>query len=266
MITRIVVGMAAALTAALVVRSRVSSRNGRHDYGGNDTLERRPVPFEVRRDNDTRKLVGIIAHELRTPTSVILGYQELLAGGLLGPVNERTGEALERIRRAAGQLRDLTDGLQILTADVPVRHNPDADIANVAEAAARAVEAARPEADARGVALDYGAHAPAPVRADPDGIEQLLDLIIGAALRASTQNRLHLAIRTSDSDVIVDADGVTFDPEGDAAALFDSPDRIASGLGLRLAIAQRIAESLGGSLDLDHAGQLQLRLPQARDA
>jgi hypothetical protein len=61
--------------------------------------------------------------------------------------------------------------------------------------------------------------------------------------------------------VTVQACGATFDPAVHGPALRSPPDLIESGLALRLAIAQRVATHLGGSLAIDDAGLLSLRLP-----
>jgi signal transduction histidine kinase len=252
-IGRFVAGLAAGATAALLVRR--GHANGEAANGAATPDSNHGTNGEM------RQLVGIIAHELRNPTAVILGYQELLAGGLLGPVNERTLEALERIRRAAAQLRDLTDGLQILTDDAPDRHNADNTVSDLGTIAVRCLDAALPDAQARNVKLDLVAEPDTHVLADPESVERLLDLVIAVALRAAPEEALQLSLVTDAGFVRVNASGVTFDPSLHGPALLNPPDLIDSGLNLRLAIAQRVATHLGGTLAIDPAGLLSLRLP-----
>jgi signal transduction histidine kinase len=72
-----------------------------------------------------------MSHELRTPLNAILGYAELLAMGLRGPVSPEQRDALSRIRRAGTHLLSLINdvlnfaklkALQVpfLVTDVPV--------------------------------------------------------------------------------------------------------------------------------------------------
>ena len=61
-----------------------------------------------------RDLIGVLGHELRTPLAAILGYQELLADGLYGELNDRQREPVNRIQQSAQQLIHLLDGLQEL--------------------------------------------------------------------------------------------------------------------------------------------------------
>jgi signal transduction histidine kinase len=265
LIARFVVGIAAGATAAFFMRrphrrSPNGTVNGSadgaatgHDPGVNGEAD-------TQDPKTTRKLVGIIAHELRTPTSIILGYQELLSEGLLGPVNDRARDALDRIRRAAGQLRDLTDGLQILTGDVPERHDPGPGISNLNEIARRAVEITRPDAEARGIRLHLESNGDALVRAADDALDRLLDLVLAAALRATPEGTLILRIHADGPDIIAETRGAAFAPDLDSAALQARPDQIGSGLALRLAIAQRVARSLDGDLTVDRT-TIRLRLP-----
>jgi len=262
MIARFVVGLAAGATAAFLVRGRAASpANGRPNSNHNNRTD--PANGVDSINGEMRQLVGIITHELRNPTSVILGYQELLAAGLLGPVNERALEALERIRRAAGQLRDLTDGLQILTDDTPERHHADKTVNDLGLTATRCLDAALPDAQARNVQLSVDADADVTIVGDPDSVERLLDLIIAAALRTAPDTAVQLVLRTDNDHATLHATGALFDPAAHSPALLSPPQLIDSGLALRLAIAQRIARQLGGHLTVDPAGLLSLRLPRS---
>jgi signal transduction histidine kinase len=213
-------------------------------------------------DAGTRRLIGIITHELRTPTSIILGYQELLSEGLLGPVNDRARDALDRIRRAAGQLRDLTDGLQILTGDLPARHNPGSAATDLAAAARRAVDMSSPDAEARGVRLDLVVEGSPAAQADPDAVDRLLDLLLAAVIRARHNGDVQILVSGDSHIVSILTSGARFDDLADLAALDARPDDIDSALGLRLAIAHRIATSLGGLLD-PQPDSIRLVLPAA---
>ena len=55
---------------------------------------------------------AVLGHELRTPVAAILGYQELLEDGTLGPIPAAAAEALRRVRFAASQLITLIDAVE----------------------------------------------------------------------------------------------------------------------------------------------------------
>ncbi len=57
----------------------------------------------------------LVTHELRSPLSAILGYQELLEDGVYGSLDDVAAEPVERIGRSARHLVNLVEGLVELT-------------------------------------------------------------------------------------------------------------------------------------------------------
>jgi len=255
MIGRFLLGMASGAAAVTLLRRRPErdTSNG----GPADTPRRRLDP-------DRRRLVGIIAHELRTPTSVIMGYQELLSEGLLGPVNGRGQEALERIRRAAAQLRDLTDGLEILTGDGASRHDAGGEIVDFNAVVSSAIDACVGDAKARGLSLGCETNGHAHVNAGSDTLARLIDLLVTASIRSTTADSIVITVARGPGSVTASSRGAAFDAERDGPSLSAQPDSVATAIGLRLAIAQRLAASVGGTVSLEN-GQFRLRLPSAPD-
>ena len=73
---------------------------------------------DARREAETANrtkgdFLAVMSHELRTPLSAIIGYQELLADGITGPVTEQQRHQLGRIKVSARHLLELID--EILT-------------------------------------------------------------------------------------------------------------------------------------------------------
>ena len=57
--------------------------------------------------------LAVMSHELRTPLAAIMGYQELLADGITGPITDAQAQQLGRIKASARHLLSLID--EILT-------------------------------------------------------------------------------------------------------------------------------------------------------
>lgn len=127
-----------------------------------------------------RQMTADIAHELRTPLSLILGHSEALADGVLEPKQETFDVIYDEARR----LTRLVDDLHTLSlsdaGQLVMRREPTGP-----EALLRAAAAAHAaDAEAHGVALDLAVDADLPdVDVDPDRIIQVLHKLLANALR-----------------------------------------------------------------------------------
>ena len=135
--------------------------------------------------NRRTRLLGEVAHEMRTPLTALDGYMEGLIDGVFAPEPEILGAASDELRR----LRRLADDLSALSRAEEEQlelHPADADLAGLARHAASRL--APQFADAH-VTLTVHAATTLPVRADPDRITQVLTNIIGNALTATPARR-----------------------------------------------------------------------------
>src|SRR5439155_26455809 len=67
-------------------------------------------------DDHIARFLALLTHELRNPLGAITGYEELLADGVFGTLDEHGIAALLRIRGAADQVLALPDGVNELFA------------------------------------------------------------------------------------------------------------------------------------------------------
>ena len=72
--------------------------------------------------------LGTVSHELRTPLTSIIGYSEMLAEGIAGPLSEEQGEFVKTIQGKGEQLLGLIMGLLDLSkldsGTMPLRQAP----------------------------------------------------------------------------------------------------------------------------------------------
>lgn len=215
---------------------------------------------------------ALLTHELRNPVGAISGYQELLVDGLYGEVPEPGREALGRIGSASDQLLSLLDGvIELIKPGSSL--SPDMLYVSPIEMLTRSVASAQLLAAAHGADLIVPPlDSLEPIRTDPERLARALDLALGAAVRASPGATLTLTIaRTADSVMELCVHGTALDPERDDPALEIVPPNsgdnagraINTGAGLRLAMARRLANSIGGDVDLLRSGDsttLRMRL------
>ena len=168
-----------------------------------DEAERlRAVAEEANRAKS--QFLSTMSHELRTPLNTPLGYTELLAMGVRGPVTEAQAADLERIRRANQHLLSLiTDVLNFARLEAGRLEYVMADVASdaIMVDVAPLVE---PQAAAKGIALDLSNCVPDPsrpriVRADPERLRQvLINLITNAIKFTDAGGRVSLSCTRDD--------------------------------------------------------------------
>ncbi len=231
----------------------------------NDALEASNERFaEVNRklDEATRAksdFLSGMSHELRTPLNSILGFSSILLQGLAGPVNAEQAKQLTMLNNAGKHLLALINEVLDLAKIESGRLRLEIAEFDVADVVDRVRDTVQGLADEKG--LDLRVVLPTPpvqMRSDPLRVEQVLLNIAVNAVKFTDVGSVE--IRTaSEGDTVVFA--VTDTGRGiapkDLTSVFDEFYQAASsdvgksaGTGLGLPISKRLAEALGGSIDV----------------
>ncbi|WP_412537833.1 ATP-binding protein [Longispora sp. K20-0274] len=245
-------------------------RNARHPNGVRIAVSGRPlgpgagqagamavfhdVTLQHAREAELTSFAGMVAHDLRTPLTVVAGYAELLSDAvetaeLRAPLTQITAG----VDRMSQLIHDL---LVYATARDASLHSADIDLAEIAADVVTMITASmRPEGDPV-PRITVGALPT--VRADPNMIRQLLDNLIGNAIKYTPPGeaaRIDLSaypdkpgwvrIEVSDHGIGV--------PEGQHEAIFAGfhrahADGPYAGTGLGLAICKHIVDRHGGAI------------------
>ena len=204
------------------------------------------------------RLLGEVAHEMRTPLTALDGYLEGLIDGIFAPEPEILTAASDELRR----LRRLADDLSTLSRAEEQRldlHPAGADLADLAR---RAASRLAPQFGDNHVLLTIHAPDPLPVRADPDRITQVLTNIIGNALAATpAAGTVTVAARAAAqrAEVVVTDTGAGLAAD-DLERIFErfyrapGQPRRSSGSGIGLTVARNIARAHGGDVTASSAG------------
>lgn len=189
----------------------------------------------------------LAAHELRSPLSAILGYQELLHDGAYGELPDEAHDAVERMGAAAQHLLHLVDGIMDLSRMRTGEVRLDLDTVDLGVVFSSTAEAFRNHAEGRGInpAVVLPPHLPA-IRTDQDRLVRALDLLVSSAVRHPAEGTMQLQVTLEDGGITV-AIGPT-DLELDSAV-----EHLDARMGIRLAVAHRIGRLLGGGLELEAA-------------
>jgi PAS domain S-box-containing protein len=215
--------------------------------------------------------LATMTHELRTPINAIVGYTELLAMGLSGPVTDGQRTQLGRIRASSthllGLVNDVLDLAKVEAGQMTVAR----ERGRAREAVDAAISLIRPQALERGVAVPEccDGEPDVPYVGDEHRVRQIvLNLLSNAvkfterggrvAVRCETADRPGSGVRVSGAGpwttVTVTDTGIGIAPE-QIAAMFEAfvqaeagHTRTQGGTGLGLAISRRLARLMRGDL------------------
>ncbi|MGQ0813695.1 MAG: sensor histidine kinase [Gemmatimonadota bacterium] len=199
------------------------------------------------------ELLGVLAHEMRTPIAAILGYQELLSEGIYGKVDERGKEPLERIAYSARQLLHLIDGVQEISSPAAKRLSTHVEPFEPAPVLHSCIANAHADAVGRNVKLEVNVPEQLPqIVGDPDRFCRAIDLVLAAAIKTSHSATLH--VRADGGDGIqISIDNTGLDVDRDTPEIGTDSKTQMTGAGLRLAIVREIAHQMHGDLQLQPA-------------
>jgi signal transduction histidine kinase len=212
-----------------------------------------------------RNMVSDVAHDLRTPLSNIRGYLEAVQDGVVEPKRE----VIDSLCEEAMLLSRLVDDLQELAlaeaGQLRLERRPvaPADLVN------RAMEAARVQAAAKGIALQVDLPADLPlVDADHQRIGQVLGNLLSNALTHTPSGgeitivarrcpELVEGAKGSKVEVSISDTGEGIPPEH-LPYVFErfyradkSRSRVTGGTGLGLSIAKQLVEAHGGTIGVE---------------
>lgn len=202
-----------------------------------------------------------ISHELRTPLTAVMGYIQIMQDGISGPLTSEQRQDLSQVWSASERLLGLVDNLLELTTlkrgnlEIAVT---EFDPRTPLQAAVAATTGKR-ESVALVVDLPPG-YLPA-VRSDRKKIEKILISLLSNAYKFTERGEVHLgvalrgphvawSVRDTGIGIPVEALPVVFDEFRQADGSFT---RRYGGSGLGLALARRMAQLLGGDIEVTSA-------------
>jgi signal transduction histidine kinase len=220
-------------------------------------------PGEARRvavEAGKRSFLRLVSHELRTPLNSIIGFSEIIARELYGPINEpRYREHAEIVRDAGQRLLKLVNDVMELArleaglSDLDLQpEDPQVLLEEIATAL-------RPQAAAQEVRLEVIPAAVGLAMADSRATKAALDQLVQNAIAHSPPGgTVRLSLRrtreTIAFDVADEGPGVPIQDLQRIVRPFEqagSPlTRTTGGAGLGLPIARLLCEAMGGKLRL----------------
>lgn len=202
------------------------------------------------------RLVGEVAHELRTPVATLKGYLE----GILDGVFQADSETLTAAVKEAGRMERLAADLSALSRAEDGRIDLILEEVDLARVVTEVAERLRPQFIDQEVRLEVDVIPASTVTIDRDRIAQVLTNVIGNALSYTPAGGL-VTIQTQESGgmahvTVTDTGrGLTAEQLAMVFERFYRVDRAAvGGTGIGLTIARRLARLHGGDVSATSTG------------
>jgi len=207
-----------------------------------------------RNDRQRRDMLADIAHQLRTPLSVIRGRLEGIVDGIYPENGPQVSMALEQTYL----MQRLVDDLRLLTLAEARQLAFDTREVNVGNLIDRVIEVFSAEAHERNIALSFPEKSGNLVTSlDPQRFEQVIGNLLGNALRYVPEGgKVWVTAHDTGNTlrITVNDNGPGIRPE-DLPYIFDrfwrkdkSRSRVSGGTGLGLAIAKHLVEAQVGKI------------------
>ncbi len=215
-----------------------------------------------------------MSHELRTPLTAIIGYEELLADGITGPITEPQRQQLGRIKASASDLLALIDEILTFARVEAGSERTQIEAVNAGAALEEAAALVAPLVGDRGLTLLVRVEDErTAVRTDRQKLRQILVNLLSNATKFTEQGAIVLAAARDGREArfSVTDTGIGIAPEH-VTHIFEPfwqveqrATRRIPGTGLGLTVSRRLAHLLGGDLTVEStpgAGStFSLRLP-----
>jgi len=203
--------------------------------------------------------LAIMSHELRTPLTAVVGYTELLADEVVGPVNETQRDHLARVRASSEHLLMLIEDILSFARIEAGREQIRIEEFGLAALLEQAAVIVRPLAEKKGLAFTLsGYDSRAIMRSDPQKVRQIIINLLANAVKFTAQGSVRLAARAYDERVAFEVADTGPGIAGEHLervfdAFWQADQRITrktGGTGLGLSVARQLARLLGGDVSV----------------
>lgn len=213
---------------------------------------------EIERANRLKtEFVASMSHELRTPLHTIIGFAELMAEELEGPLNQKQKRFVGHIHKDSLHLLELINDVLDLSRIEAGRLELRLETVDMMAVIDEGLAAIRPQAVAKSLSLRASIPLTVWLRADRVRFKEILYNLLSNAVKFTPEGgKIQVAATTRDgvAEISVSDTGVGI-PSEEQASIFDKFYQVGSttsglreGTGLGLAITKQLVEAHGGRI------------------
>ncbi len=222
--------------------------------------------------------LAVMSHELRTPLNAVIGYAQILALGIHGPLSEPQLEQIGRIERSAHHLLRIIEGVLAFTRVEAGKANYDFEDVPIGAALTGVEVLVGPAAEEKGIQVSLeNASCFAMVHVDVEKLRQVVVNLVNNAIKFTPSGgRVRVECQTTDDEVVLRVHDTGIGIPAEKLEVVFEPfvqvdmrlSRQFGGTGLGLAIAREFARGMGGDISvvsvLGQGSTFSLRLPRLR--
>jgi PAS domain S-box-containing protein len=223
-----------------------------------DVTERNEALEARQESREKSRFLAAMSHELRTPLNSILGFSQLLLTDRFGTLNERQSKYVANVENSGQHLLVLINDLLDLSKVQAGKMEVNIEAIGLQPVLQEAAAKLAPQAEAKGLRLELAGDADLVVLADPVRLNQILLNLLSNAIKFTEKGRIRTVAVEAGDEVRVDVidTGVGIDAE-DIERMFEEftqaksgRSKSAQGTGLGLTISRRLAELMGGRIEV----------------
>jgi signal transduction histidine kinase len=248
-------------TLVTIVRSALRARARQYDVRDHLVLLNEARAEAEGANRAKSDFLAMMSHELRTPLNAIGGYADLMLLGIRGAITDEQREDLTRIRRSQRHLLGLINGVLNFARIERGAVQYDMTDVSLAELLAAAEPLVAPQAQARGLTIEFESGTPLRARADRDKLQQVVLNLLGNAIKftepggrvrvrceARANGRVAIIVQDTGYGIAADKLETIFEPFVQVDSRFT---QTRDGVGLGLAISRDLACGMGGDLTVE---------------
>ena len=205
-------------------------------------------------------IISSVSHELRTPLNALLGFVDLMADELAGPVSEQQRDMLRRMKVAGLHLLQLVEQILTYSRTEAGQLSVKSEQVDVSALVRETVALIEPFLSKNGVSFKLSIpDASIMMETDPGLLRQILINLLTNAAKFTDAGEIHLEVSQDGKDLTsrVQDTGFGIAPEN-LERIFEPFQRVddprvqkEQGAGLGLAVSRRLARLLGGDLTVE---------------
>lgn len=207
--------------------------------------------------------IASMNHEFRTPLNAIIGFSGVLKSEMVGPLNTKQKDQLERIHKAGGHLLKIATEVLDVSQIESGNHEVFVEMFSLAELIGEVVKGSEEVAASKGISIKLQMQRDVQLQSDRRRLYQCLDNYLNNAVKFSENSGI-IVVKVEESDkqvnLSVTDNGIGIAKE-DQLKIFEPFERLeshlkvkAGGTGLGLYLTRKITEELlDGSVWIESA-------------